>query len=145
MTLDSPQRFITRIYYAETDAGGVVYHSKYLDLAERGRMEFLRRIGQSVGAVQAAYGLIFAVRHCDIEYVAPARLEDEIVIATHLTELGGASVQFRQVINKTLDQRLTVLAKLQISLVAINAAGKPVRIPDGLRAALQNFLEPLAE
>lgn len=137
--------FTTRIYYAETDAGGVVYHSKYLDLAERGRMEFLCRIGQSVNTVQTAHGLIFAVRHCDIEYVAPARLEDEIVVITQLTELGGASVQFRQVINKSVDGQLTVLAKLQISLVAINATGKPVRMPDGLRGALSEFLEPLAE
>lgn len=139
-----PHRLDTRIYYAETDAGGVVYHSKYLDLAERGRMEFLRAIGHSIGKIQADYGLIFAVRHCDIDYVAPARLEDEIVITTQLTELGGASLRFAQLINKAVDERLTILANLQISLVAINAAGKPVRIPDGLRAALQPLVtEPL--
>lgn len=132
--------FPLRVYYAETDAGGVVYHAAYLNFAERARIEFLRLLGHDIAAIADQFGLIFAVRHCDIDYKASARLDDALLIETQITELGGASVQFRQVINRQAPAATKALVTLNVTLVAINKDGKACRIPDFLREKFKDCL-----
>ena len=117
-----------------------MYHANYLHFAERARMEFLRAIGFDVVTIAKTNGLIFAVRRCEIDFIAPALLDDVIAVESEIVHLGGASMQFRQVINKISDNSPQRLAEMIITLVAVNAGGKPGRIPDDLRAALETLL-----
>ncbi|MCE2564941.1 YbgC/FadM family acyl-CoA thioesterase [Komagataeibacter sp. FNDCF1] len=85
-----------RIYYEDTDAGGVVYHARYLGLAERARTEAIRAQGRSASDLLAEYGLAFVVRQATIDYRAPLRLDDIVRVTTRLTELGAASCRLIQ-------------------------------------------------
>src|SRR5713101_5932994 len=89
-------RFGLRVYYEDTDAGGVVYYANYLKFAERARTEMLRHIGFEQEALRRATGRVFAVRRCSADYLAPARLDDELIVETRLTALGGASLEVEQ-------------------------------------------------
>lgn len=130
-----------RVYYAETDAGGVMYHASYLNLAERARMEFLRLLGHSVIEISEKNGLIFALRHCEIDFLAPAFLDDLLGIESTIVEMGGASLKFRQVINRNAESGLIRLAELNVTLVAITKDAKATRIPDSLRKDLEKMVE----
>ncbi|MGD9649688.1 MAG: YbgC/FadM family acyl-CoA thioesterase [Dongiaceae bacterium] len=126
-----------RVYYAETDAGGVVYHAAFLNYAERARCEWLRELGYSVADLQYTHGLIFAVRNCDIEYLAPAKLDQELTITTHLLHMGGASLGLEQIIR----HQDAVLTRLKVTLVAVTTLGKTQRLPEELREKLQPYLQ----
>jgi len=132
-------RIQTRVYYAETDAGGVVYHAAYLNYAERARVEFMRDLGFSVADLTRDHGLIFAVRHCDIDFSSPARLDDALEITSEIVEIGGASIRFRQVINKTGMDAAKPLVVINVTLVAINKDAKACRIPDFLREKISIY------
>ena len=80
-----------RVYYEDTDAGGVVYHSNYLRFAERARTELLREAGIDHVTLMTENGLMFAVRRCEAEYVKPARLDDALEVRTRCFEATGAS------------------------------------------------------
>jgi acyl-CoA thioester hydrolase len=82
-----------RVYYEDTDAGGVVYHGRYLGFAERGRTEMMRAIGFDMGAIVAS-GVAIAVRHCAVDYRGPARLDDAIEVATRVTALAAAACRW---------------------------------------------------
>jgi acyl-CoA thioester hydrolase len=115
-----------RVYFEDTDAGGVVYHAAYLRYAERARTEFLREAGVPHHELMRDEGLVFVVRSAAVDYLRPARLDDSLLVVTRVAGLGGASV--------TLDQQVTrdgqVCAGLRIGLVATDiAAGRPRRIP----------------
>lgn len=132
---DSMHRFALRVYYEDTDAAGIVYYANYLKFAERARTEMLRLVGFEQEALRRATGRVFAVRQCNADYLAPARLDDELVIETRLTGLGGASLEIEQRIRRG-DRPLVVLA---LRLACLDAAGKPSRLPPPLRAALTRF------
>ena len=87
-----------RVYYEDTDAGGLVYHANYLKFAERARTEMLRSLGFSQRRLGEAEGLGLAVRRCRAEFLAPARLDDALCVETRLTALGAASVALAQTI-----------------------------------------------
>ena len=89
--------FFVRVYYEDTDAGGVVYHSNYLRFAERARTEFLREAGIDHITQMAENGLMFAVRRCEAEYVKPAQLDDALEIRTRCLEATGASFLARTI------------------------------------------------
>lgn len=125
--------FPVRVYFEDTDAGGVVYHATYLRYAERARTEFLRACGVPHQELMAVQGLVFVVRSALVEYLRPARLDDSLLVASRVRELGGASV--------TLDQRVLAgvitVARMRIGLVATDlSAGRPRRIPARWREAL---------
>jgi acyl-CoA thioester hydrolase len=129
--------FPVRVYFEDTDAGGVVYHATYLRFAERARTEFLRETGVPHHELMRHEGLVFVVRSAAVEYLLPARLDDSLVLVTRVVRLGGASV--------TLDQRAvlagTVCAGMRIRLVATDlAAGKPRRIPARWREKFATLL-----
>lgn len=122
-----------RIYYEDTDAGGIVYHASFLRFAERGRSEFLRARNISVGDTLPDHGFHFVVRHIEIDYLAPAKLDDLLSVETSVVDLGNASFTMHQEIKR---DALTV-ADMKVVLVCVNAAGKAVRVPDMLRHILE--------
>jgi len=129
-------RMPIRVYYAETDAGGVVYHANYLAFAERARTELLRLIGQGEVPLGQEGGMAFAVRHCTLDYKAPARLGDLLEVVTAVRAIGGASVTVEQRVERDRHTLVTIVLRL----VCIDGEFRAVRVPDGLRAALSTYL-----
>jgi acyl-CoA thioester hydrolase len=124
--------FPLRVYYEDTDAGGIVYHANYLKFAERGRSEMLRSLGFPHRRLGAEHGVGFAVRRCAVDYLSPARLEDALIVDTMLGEVGAATLRLRQQIRR--DGQL--LADLDILVACIGRDGRPRRLPTELRAIL---------
>jgi acyl-CoA thioester hydrolase len=126
-------RFPVRVYYEDTDAGGVVYHARYLGMAERARTEALRDLGVPHAEMERDHGVIFMVRRVSLEYLRPARLDSLLEVVTEPLTLGGASVVLRQ---SFLSGGQT-LAVAEVVLVCVRLAdGRPARIPERWRAAL---------
>lgn len=127
-------RYQLRVYFEDTDAGGVVYHASYLRFAERARTEALRDAGVPHSELQDRHGLLFVVRRLEIDYLRPARLDALLTIETETLALGGASVTLRQ---RVLDEGGQAVADAQVLLVCITADTlRAVRIPEAWRAVL---------
>jgi acyl-CoA thioester hydrolase len=122
-----------RIYYEDTDAGGVVYHANYLGFFERGRTEFLRERGVSVAEL-AGRGYIFPVVRLEIDFRAPAVLDDLVRVETEVLEMGKSSFVLGQQAVRVPDGRL--LAAGRITLVCTSPAMKARRLPDDILRAL---------
>jgi len=120
-----------RVYYEDTDFSGRVYHASYLRFLERGRTEWLRRLGFERRELETSSGIVFAVRSLQIDYFAPALMDDLLSVETEISGLRGASIQFLQRIFRD-DQRLVAATVL----VAAIRDGRPSRIPDPLRRVL---------
>lgn len=123
-----------RVYYEDTDAGGVVYYANYLRFMERARTEFLRDYGIDVAKYHEE-GHFFVVVHLDINYRHPARLGDLIKVTTEIIEITNASITLRHEIFK--EDILLVEAKVKIAY--INKKGRPQRLPEELRR-LENYV-----
>ncbi len=117
-----------KIYYEDTDAGGVVYYGNYLRYLERARTEFLLGHGISVAEFHHQ-GLFFAVTHVDINYKRPARLGETINITTVITEMKNASV----VLKSLIFRNDVILVEAYVTFACIDNNGKPKRLPEGLR------------
>ncbi len=129
-------RYALRVYYEDTDAGGVVYHANYLRFAERARTEALREVGAPHAEMATEAGLFFMVRRVKVDYAAPARLDDLLVVATRALRIGGATVDLVQ----NVMREETLLASLEVGLACVRIAdGRPARIPPRWRAALARF------
>ena len=138
-------RLPVRVYYEDTDAGGIVYHTTYLRFAERARTEVLRCLGFDHGILRERSGLVFAVRRCLADFLAPARLDDRLVVETRLQRLGRASLDLEQRVVAS-DGRL--LVRLEVRLALLSGARRPARLPTALRAAfaeLADFGGPAAD
>jgi acyl-CoA thioester hydrolase len=122
-----------RIYYHDTDSGGVVYHANYLKYLEEARTEFLEEKGLSVVLLQER-GMIYAVRKCHIVYKSPARYGDTILCHTQLKDITAAQLIFEQQIRDKPTSRLLVSA--QVTLVSLNREFQPTVIPEDLKACL---------
>lgn len=122
-----------RVYYEDTDAGGVVYYANYLKYLERARTEFIRALGVEQRRLAEETGLAFAVRSLAAEYLKPARLDDELSVATAIEALGRAQVTFAQSIRRGDDLLLT--ASVRVACLDL-ARGKPAPLPAPLRAKL---------
>ena len=129
-----------RVYYEDTDAAGLVYYANYLKFAERARTEMLRRLGIEQQRLRAETGLVFVVRRCTIDYVQPARLDDDLVIATRLARLGGAALELEQDVQRDDE----ALVRLSISIAALGRNGRPQRLPPQLRTAILS-LNPVTD
>lgn len=130
--------FPVRVYYEDTDAGGIVYYANYLKFAERARSEFIRALGirqqdELVSEDKAG----FAVRHCDIDYLAPAVLDDELVVTCRVTELKGASATMHQEILRA--EQLLVTLDVKVVYLSLKAK-KPVRMPKELVQKISQYL-----
>lgn len=124
-----------RIYYEDTDAGGVVYHANYLGFFERARTEYLRPHGLSIKQLHEE-GFIFPVVRVEIDYKAPARLDDLLRIDTGVLAVGKTSFTLRQQAVRCADDKLLVEAK--IILVCVTPGMKAKRLPAPLLAVLNN-------
>ncbi len=92
IAVQRPHRYTLRVYYEDTDAGGVVYHATYLRFAERARTEALRDLGIPHAELVEQYGLMFMVRRIKVDYLRPARLDESLVVVTEPLAVGAASV-----------------------------------------------------
>lgn len=122
-----------RVYYEDTDAGGVVYHARYLHFFERARTEFLRQAGFSQQEL-FQQNLAFVVKRMDIDYKVPARLDDLLVVETTIAELKGAKMVFQQRLFKDtlcLTEAIVTVASVDLAKM------KPVAIPKVIVSALQ--------
>jgi acyl-CoA thioester hydrolase len=137
--INNPQsihRYSIRVYYEDTDAGGVVYHANYLRYAERARTEALRDAGIPHAELVETFGLMFMVHRAEIDYVRPAMLDDLLVVETEPMDVGGATVLLRQ----TVRGPRGVCATLRIKLACVQIGGsKPARIPPRWRDALSSL------
>ena len=118
-----------RVYFEDTDAGGIAYYASYLRFAERGRTEMMREAGFEHAKLFKETGICFAVVSMQIDYNAPARLDDLLVVRSKVTKLGGASMEMQQDI--VSGERL--LVKMKVMLVCINSKFKAVRLPAKIR------------
>ena len=138
-TLKDGEHFLPmRVYFEDTDALGMVYHSNYLKFMERGRTEFLRKLGISnVELADRADGMTWAVKDCTIDYASPAKLDDAIVVISRTAKLGAASV--------TIDQEVVrdgeVLASASIRVACMDRDGKPKRMPRDLREKFEPLVK----
>jgi acyl-CoA thioester hydrolase len=126
--LERPMEF--RVYYEDTDAGGVVYHGRYVGFFERGRTEFFRDRGLSVQQLHDE-GMLFPVVRMEIDFRFPARLDDLVRVETELAESGKTSFTMLQRLYRACDERL--LAEGRVTLVCVDKDMKPKRLPAQLR------------
>ena len=131
--LAAPFSLALRVYYQDTDAGGVVFHGTYLNYFERARTEWLRDLGFGIADLTRETGVLFIVREIHVKYLKPALLDDTLTVTAAIEHLGRA--QF------TLDQRVLrsqdLLVQARVNLACVTAVGlKPARVPAGIRSAL---------
>ena len=115
-----------KIYYEDTDSGGVVYYANYLKFLERARTEALFSIGFSNKKIKETYNSLIIVKSCNIEYKKSTHLEDELVVRSFVKSITKTSFFMNQIITKDKE----VIVESQIHLVFVNTEGKPVKIPD---------------
>lgn len=135
-----PERFRwpVRVYWEDTDAGGVVYHAQYLAFMERARSEWMRARGWGQELLRARDDLVFVVRAMDIDFRAPARLDDQLEVSVGLLECRGASFVLAQQVSR----EGALLAGAQVRIAALAASTfRPRPLPDPLQSELKNLLE----
>ncbi len=118
-----------RVYYEDTDAGGIVYHASYLRFAERGRTEMLRDGGFEHADLFKEQGVAFAVVNLAVNYKLPAKLDELLVVKSHISRLGGASMDMQQDIYRGGD----LICEIKVTLVCIDQSLKAVRLPQVVR------------
>jgi len=147
-------RYSVRVYYEDTDAGGIVYHANYLRFAERARTEALREMGIPHAELTARFGLMLVVRKVEVDYRRAARLDDSLVVETTALDVGGASLVLRQDIRSPAGS----CAVLTIGLACVRpgesgpdnagpGGNRPGRLPPRWRtalAALRDARQPVA-
>ena len=132
-------RYQLRIYYEDTDAGGIVYHAAYLRFAERARTEALRDLGAPHSELVSRHQRMFVVRRASLDYLRPARLDEQLTVLTTREHLGAASLTLRQAMEGPNGACVTT----QIELACISTTtGRPARIPPDWRAALATLQAP---
>jgi acyl-CoA thioester hydrolase len=128
-------RFAIRVYYEDTDTAGIVYYANYLKFAERARTEMMRDCGSNHRELAERFDAAFAVSRCEVDYLRPAHLDDLLSVETRVLEVGAAVIH--------LDQRVlrseTLLTRLRLRIACVNRQGRPVRLPDPMRLALETF------
>ncbi|MHB0973493.1 MAG: tol-pal system-associated acyl-CoA thioesterase [Thiobacillus sp.] len=122
-----------RVYWEDTDAGGVVYYANYLKFMERARSEWLRAFGVEQDVLRDETGVVFVVRRVEIDYRSPARFNERLEVSVRLHEMGRASLGVRQELMRGPDR----LAEAVVTLACVDAVRfKPVKIPESLLQAL---------
>ena len=124
-----------KIYYEDTDSGGVVYYANYLKYLERARTEALFSIGFSNNKILDQFNSLIIVKSCNIEYKKSAHLEDELTIRSFVKSITKTSFFMNQIITKNKD----VIVEAQIHLVFVNKEGKPVKIPDEIYSKFKPY------
>ena len=114
-----------RVYYEDTDMAGIVYYANYLRYIERGRSEWVRAVGLDQNHMKDVEGIVFAVRRVEADYLAPARLDDLLEVATWVAEKRPA----RMVMGQEVRRGAEVLFRAMVTVVCMTTAGRPVRLP----------------
>jgi acyl-CoA thioester hydrolase len=131
----NPFVWTIRVYWEDTDAGGVVYHSQYANFFERARTEWLRSMGVNQAELAEEKNIVFAIRHMAIDFVKAAKLDDELDVTVHSVDLGGARMTFGQEMTRKRDGERIASAKL--TAVCLHADSfTPARMPEWIRAGL---------
>ena len=123
-----------KVYYEDTDSGGVVYYSNYLKYLERARTEMISSIGLSNNKLLEEYKILIIVKSCNIEYIKSAKLEDKLQIYSSIESFNKASFVMIQNIKKNDD----LIIKAKVNLVTVNKEGKPTKIPSVLEKQFTN-------
>ncbi|MEK9724918.1 MAG: tol-pal system-associated acyl-CoA thioesterase [Rhodospirillaceae bacterium] len=131
-----PHRFSLRVYYEDTDAGGIVYYANYLRYAERARTELLRDLGVESSRLMADDGIALTVRHCAVDYRKPAVLDDRLTVETELTRIGGATLEAVQTVRRDDED----LVRIDLRLGCMSMRGGAARMPAALRERLAAYL-----
>lgn len=135
--MDGPTHiFPVRVYYEDTDAGGIVYHANYLRFAERARSELLRMFSAGNRGLLDGHDLAFVARHCVLDYIAPARLDDALEIHSRIIELRAASLRLTQIVKRAAED----LVRTEIRLACVGAGGRAARMPRSARDALAELV-----
>ena len=124
-----------KVYYEDTDSGGVVYYANYLKFLERARTEALFSIGYSNNKIQQDFNSLIIVKSCNIEYKKPAYLEDELTIRSFVKSITKTSFFMNQIITKNKE----VIVEAQIHLVFVNKDGKPKKIPEQIYSKFKPY------
>ncbi|MFO7954617.1 tol-pal system-associated acyl-CoA thioesterase [Thioalkalivibrio sp.] len=123
-----------RVYYEDTDAGGVVYHANYLKFMERVRTEWLRALGFEQDRLRAEYGIVFAVRRLAVEMQRPAHFNEALTVTCRVRRLRRASVEFEQAVHR----EATTLVTGEVAIACVDVARQaPVAIPDNVARAMR--------
>ena len=124
-----------KVYYEDTDSGGVVYYANYLKFLERARTEALFSIGFSNKKIQEEFDALIIVKSCNIEYKKSAFLEDELTIRSFVKSITKTSFFMNQIITKNEE----IIVEAQVHLVFVNHLGKPVKIPDEIYSKFKPY------
>ncbi|MCB1760528.1 MAG: tol-pal system-associated acyl-CoA thioesterase [Gammaproteobacteria bacterium] len=126
-----------RVYYEDTDSGGVVYYANYLKFMERARSEWLRALGFEQDVLWQQQGIVFAVRRAEVDFRSPARFNDALTVVSRVAELRRASLTFHQEILRTEEGRLLVSGEIQVVCVD-RKRFRPVAFPENITERVAN-------
>ena len=124
-----------KIYYEDTDSGGVVYYANYLKFLERARTEALYSIGYSNKKIKDQFESLIIVKSCNIEYKKPSHLEDELLVRSFVKSITKTSFFMNQIITKDNE----IIVEVQVHLVFINNKGKPTKIPNEIYSKFKPY------
>ncbi len=129
-----------RVYFEDTDFAGLVYHANFLKFCERGRSDFIRLLGvhhQALANPEQGEPSVFVVRRIEIDYLRPARLDDVLEVVTRCEEIGGASLTLLQEVRRGE----TLIVRAKVVVVLVSSSGKPQRLGQLVRGALERFVD----
>ena len=139
--VDGEHCYPLRVFYEDTDAGGIVYHARYLNFAERARTEMLRLAGIQQSELRARLGVVFALRRCAVDFRRPAVLDDQIEVRSRFTAMKGASLSAVQTIWRGNEE----LTRIDVDVASVRGDGRPTRIPAAVLAALEPYLKSMEQ
>ena len=124
-----------RVYFQDTDAGGVVYHANYLNFMERARTEWLRTYGHSNSGLMKEFGMVFVMRSVKLDYLKPALLDDLLEVTAQIKDIGRSRISLLQTVLRGTE----LLTEAEIHLVCVSLESfKPVPVPEVLREQWKN-------
>ncbi len=124
-----------RVYFQDTDAGGVVYHANYLNFMERARTEWFRTHGYSNTGLMKEFGMVFVVRSLKLDYLKPALLDDLLEVTAQIKDIGRSRLSLLQTVRRGAE----VLTEAEVHLVCVSLESfKPVSVPEVLRGQWKN-------
>ena len=126
--------FTVKIYYEDTDVGGVVYYANYLKFLERARSEAIYSLGYTNSSILERFGVLLIVKSCNIEYKKPARFEDTLEIISEIKSFTKTSFLMKQSISRINE----IISDAEIHIVSVDKNGKPSKIPEDLKKKLEN-------
>jgi len=144
--MNSPFHWLVRVYYEDTDAGGIVFYANYLKFFERARTEWLRAAGIAQQRLAEEARRVFVVKSTSVDYHAPAKLDDCLEITVDIAKLGRATVGFRQEAWLTADdgsRRMLCSASIRVGCVDADSL-RPAPMPDDVNARLRNSMQQIS-